>query len=85
MRCTTASRIGAPENGVLRNYTSSSSGLEAQTGELQHFTVFITYFVLFSYESISWDVQDIDNRQGFLADSPIRAVSMTALDEYTQK
>ena len=40
---------------------------------------FLLYFVLFSYESISWDVQDIDNRQGFLADSPIRAVSMTAL------
>ena len=34
---------------------------------------------MFSYESISWDVQDIDNQQGFLAGSPIRAVWMTAL------
>ena len=52
---------------------------QRQAGELLHFTVFITYFVLFTYELISWDVQDIDNQQGFHADSPIRAVSMTAL------
>ena len=52
---------------------------QRQAGVLAHFTVFFTYFVLFSYESISWDVQDIDNRQGFLADSLIRVVSMTAL------
>ena len=31
IRCTTALRIGAPENGVIRNYTSSSSGLEARS------------------------------------------------------
>ena len=32
-----------------------------------------------TYESISWDFQDIVNREGFLASSSIRAVSMTAL------
>ena len=52
-------------------------------GDLPHFTTFLCLFsytvttnLVFSYESISWD---IDNRQGFLAGSPIRAVSMTAL------
>ena len=30
IRCTTALRLGAPENGVIRNYKSSSRGLEAK-------------------------------------------------------
>ena len=48
-------------------------------GDLPHFTTFLCLFqyivttnLVFSYESISWDVQDIDNRQVLLAGSPIR-------------
>ena len=33
----------------------------------------------FTYELISWDVQDIINCQGFLAGSLVHAVSMTIL------
>ena len=31
IRCTAALRIGAPENGVIRNYATNSSGLEGRS------------------------------------------------------
>ena len=70
----------------LTSHSESGVMLAIALGDLPHFTMFLCLFyyiantnLVFSYESISWDVQDIDNRQGFLAGSPIQAVSMTAL------
>ena len=61
------------------------NGMIAQ-GELPHsYGVSVLIFsvaslpMLFSYESISWDIQDIGNRQGFLAGLSIRVISLTAL------